>query len=152
MSVADKVAHYVERVRVSDCKMAFAEPGASNLIDLINPNTNRSLIYSHTLEQVRERYPTAEIVNFEEWLKAKAREQDSEITWVATTEDRYTKMLEVLPPAFWEGDYFLVGEPYDHHATSGRPRYQAFGYIGGKYFQASRPMTVQELKDFLQRR
>lgn len=39
----------------NDCKEAFAEPGSNNLIDLIHPNTGKSLINGETLEQVRER-------------------------------------------------------------------------------------------------
>lgn len=141
----------MEPIKASDCKEAFAEPGKNNMIDLINPVTGKSAIYGETLKQIRERYPTAEIVSVEEWMKAKAARQDTPVTWTEITEEEYFEMLEVLPPACMLGSYFLVGEPMDHHALTGRPRYEAFGQVGenGRYVKASRPMTVRELKDFL---
>lgn len=139
----------MDTIKASECTMAFAEPGAHNLIDLINPITNRSAINGESLEEIRKRYPTAEIVNVEEWCKAKAARQDTPIEWHDTTKEKYWEMLEVLPPAFMQGNYFLVGEPCDHHAITGRSRYQAFGQIGERYIVASRPMTVLELKALL---
>jgi len=59
-------------IKPSDCKQAFAEPGKSNLIDLINPLTGRSCIENETLEQIQVRYPGAEIVDVDQWLKDKA--------------------------------------------------------------------------------
>ena|SRR5690349_14934232 len=139
----------MEPIKASDCKQAFAEPGRSNLIDLINPHTGRSCIENETLEQVRTRYPGAQIVDVDQWLKDKAERQDTPIEWTETTEERYIEMLEVLPPAFWQGGGFLVGEPSDHHATTGRPRFSGFREIQGKFFEANRPMTVQEMREQL---
>ncbi len=135
-------------MKYSDCKTAFVEPCADNMIDLIHPETGKSLIEGETLEQIRRRYPTAEVVNVDDWLAAKAAKQDEPVTWKETTEERYHEMLNVLPPACWIGGYFLVGEPWDHHAVNGRPRYAAFGQVGqnGRYVEASRPMTIVELK------
>lgn len=139
----------IRNIKPSECKQAFAEPGKSNLIDLINPLTGRSCIENETLEQIQARYPGAEIVDVDQWLKQKAERQDTEIEWTETTEERYWEMLEVLPPAFMKGGGFLVGEPYDHHATTGRPRFAAFREIQGKYFEANRPLTVQEMRQQL---
>jgi len=82
-----------------------------------------------------------------------ARAQDTPIKWTRTTKAKYWEMLEVLPPALWIGGAFLVGEPTDHHATSGQPRFQAYWERGTSgrpyekgYFAASRPMTCAELK------
>jgi len=69
------------------------------------------------------------------------------ITWTETTEDRYNDMLEVLPPAAMIGSAFLVGEPSDHCAATGQPRFEAFRQRGAVYLVASRPMTIRELRD-----
>lgn len=133
-------------MKYSDCKTAFVEPRADNMIDLIHPETGKSLIEGEALEQIRQRYPTAEIVNVDDWCAAKGAKQDERVTWKEITEKRYNDMLCCLPPAAWIADYFLVGEPWDHHAVSGRPRYAAFGRIGERYIEASRPMTIPEFK------
>ncbi len=76
-------------------------------------------------------------------------------------------MLEVLPPAAYlpvaETGYFptvthgfLVGEPWDHCAATGAPRFSAFikrGYTGvkdsdAKFYEANRPMTRKEFNLF----
>lgn len=49
------------------------------------------------------------------------------------TQKLYDRMLEVLPPAYWEGDTFQLGEPYDHDAQ-GRPRYGTYTKIKGEYY------------------
>lgn len=132
---------------------AFAVPGESSLIDVINPATGKSWIEGETLEQIRLRYPTAEIVNVSEWCAAKAARQDEPVTWAETTEEHFFEMLECLPPAYQtggeKGGAFLVGEPWDHHATTGRPRFAAYREIGDKFLKASRPMTVKEFKELL---
>lgn len=132
-----------------NAKEAFAVPGESNIIDCINPATGRSWIEGETLDQIRQRYPLAEQVNLDAWVKAKGERQDCPILWTETTEDRYMEMLEVLPPAYMSGGAFLVGEPWDHHAINGQPRFQGFIHRGDKYFVASRPMTRVEMAAFV---
>jgi len=131
-------------IHIMDCEMAFAIPGQDGICDVINPRTGLSWHYGHNLEQMREKYPGCEIVNFEDHCKAHAGRQESPIEWEETTAERFNDMLEVLPPAAWHGGGFMVGEPYDHHATSGKPRFQAYRKKDGKYFAASRPMTFTE--------
>lgn len=126
--------------------MAFAVPGENSLIDCINPDTGLSWIERENLEQIRKRYPLAEVVNIDDWCKAKAARQDTPIAWSEVTEERYFEMLEVLPPAIMTPLGFLVGEPWDHHAVTGQPRYAAFTAKFGKYYEASRPMTIKEFK------
>lgn len=133
---------------MTDCETAFAVPGEDSLIDVIRPETGRSWIQDQTLEQIRERYPGAEVVNIEAFCAAKAARQDTPIQWDETTAEHYWEMLEVLPPACMLAGGFLVGEPCDHHAGNGQPRFQAFRKIGEKHFAASRPMTVREFKGF----
>jgi hypothetical protein len=134
--------------KVMDATEAFAVPGEDSLIDCILPATGRSWINDETLEQIRERYPKAEVVNIEEFCKAKAEKQDSPVEWSEVTHEKYTEMLEVLPPADYNRHFsaFLVGEPWDHHATTGQPRYQAFETRGGKCYASNRPMTRKEFR------
>ena len=70
------------------------------------------------------------------------------ITWEPTTKETFYEMLEVLPPAAWENDAFLVGEPFDHDAETGDPRYSAYRRRPGEQYETgSRPMTIQEFKN-----
>jgi hypothetical protein len=137
--------------KIMDATEAFAVPGEDSLIDCILPATGRTWINNENLEQIRERYPKAEIVNIDEFCKAKAAKQDSPVEWQEVTKDRYWQMLEVLPPACYLDGHnvtggFLVGEPWDHHAGTGQPRYAAFINKGGKYFESNRPMTRKEFR------
>lgn len=65
--------------------------------------------------------------------------------WKETTEAKYMEMLEVLPPAIWTRIGFLVGEPFDHN-SQGRPRFEAFANVGGKFYVADQNMTVAEFR------
>lgn len=127
-----------------DCKQAFAIPGEDSIVDVIRPETGRSWIYGEDLAAIRLRYPGAEIVNCAEFFAAKAGRQDVPVTWSETTQVKYWEMLEVLPPAAMGHGGFLVGEPWDHHATTGQPRFAAYAEKGGKYWKASRPITRKE--------
>ena len=66
------------------------------------------------------------------------------IEWHETTREKYWEMLEVLPPAAMGGGGFLVGEPWDHHAITGQPRFAGYAEKQGKYWEADRPMTRKE--------
>lgn len=148
MTLIQKMEHHIEtRITSADCKTAFAIPGQDNIIDLIHPVTGKSLIYSHTLKQVQMRYHGAEVVNVDDFFRAKAVRQDAPVDWQETTEKEYWDMLEVLPPAFMGAGGFLVGEPWDHHAITGRPRFQAFQEVAGKFLKSSRPMTIAEYRE-----
>jgi hypothetical protein len=131
-----------------ECETAFAVPGKDGIIDVIRPSTGLSWCYGHNLEQIRARYPGAEIVNCDEHFAAQAKRQDSTIEWMETTREKYWEMLEVLPPACMLAGGFLVGEPMDHHAGTGHPRFSAFRSIGSRYFESNRPLTVKEFKSF----
>lgn len=130
-----------------DFTHAYAEPGSRSIIDAIHPVTHLGLWSGETLDQVRVRYPRAEIVDFNEWLVKKGAEQDTPVEWIATTAERYDEMLNVLPPVEWSGHVFGVGEPIDHHAVTGQPRFDAYRRIGDDYFVSSRPMTAKEIRD-----
>jgi len=125
----------------------FAVPGENNIIDVINPATGTGGYSNETLEQIRGRYPGAERFAYADWTKAKAASQDTPIAWTETTEETFDDMLNVLPPAIMSGGGFLVGEPWDHHALSGRPRFAGYCERFGKWFAASRPMTKEEFRN-----
>lgn len=140
-------------ITTADLKQAFAVPCDNHFIDAIHPETGRSLVNGQTLEEMRERYPAIEIVNIDDWCAAKGARQDSPVSWDEITEERYDDWLECLPPAFMQFGAvgaFMVGEPSDHHAVSGKARFQACIAKGGKHFASSRPMTVGEFKKHLQ--
>ena len=124
---------------------AFAGPDSDTIIDLCHPVTGRSQIYNQTLDEIRMRYPGAEVVDFEEHCKAKGSKQDAEpIIWDEITEERYDEMLTVLPPEAWQRGAFLVGEPTDHHADNGQARFAAFKAEYGKYFSLLHPITRKQ--------
>ena len=136
-----------EYMNPRDFTECFAVPGARSMIDLVHPRTGRSAIYGLTLEQIRERAPEdagAVKMKVADWMAARAREQDSPITWTACTPAKYQEMLNVLPPAAWIGGGFLVGEPWDHHAGTGQPRFQAYRRRGALHEVSNRPLTRDE--------
>jgi hypothetical protein len=65
--------------------------------------------------------------------------------------ERYNEMLEVLPPALWLANRFLVGEPADHRrctiTKTVMPTYSAFFFAFGRYFESD-PMTTAEFRAF----
>lgn len=129
---------------ITDAKTAFAIPGQDSIIDVVRSD-GTSWHYHETLEQVRLRYPGAELVNCEDFFAEKAARQDTPITWTETTKEQYWEMLEVLPPAAMGNGGFLVGEPWDHHAKTGQPRFAGYRETrAGKYYTANRPMTRKE--------
>ena len=142
----------VRPLTMLDATEAFAVPGDyGSIIDCVHPETGLSWVNGETLDQIRQRYPNAQIVNFHTWMAEKAQLQDTPITWARTTKAKYWEMLEVLPPAAMYAGAFLVGEPTDHHAGNGRPRFAAYWQRGSSedfacYFVASRPLTCAELK------
>lgn len=128
---------------------AFAVPGSGSIIDVINPETGRSAIYAQTLEEIQQRNPGAQRISLDDWQREKAASQDTPISWKRTTVEQYDEMLNCLPPAFWRFGLFLVGEPWDHHALTGEPRFTAYRKVGSsddlaRYFVASRPITRRE--------
>ncbi len=124
-------------MNLRDATEAFAVPGEDSLIDLRHPETGLSSVYGETLEQIRARYPHAVVVNIDAFLAAKAERQHTPVVWTPCTE-------EVVPPAWMERGGFLVGEPWDHDAGNGQPRYAAFRQVGQTYYESDRPMTKAE--------
>lgn len=147
----EKIVAYVDGEPIPQPTECYGVPGEDSIIDCINPRTGLTAICRETFEQIRERYPNAERMTIESHCKAKAQRQDTPITWSDTTEAKYWEMLEVLPPAMMRAGYFLVGEPWDHHAITGEPRFSCYGEpVSGHFVVASRPITRRELKGMLQ--
>lgn len=145
METVEKIEQLIEarQIQPTEC---FAVMASMTMIDTVNPHTGTGCYSNETLEELQLRYPGAERMTIEAFCKAMAKEQDSEIQWTETTREQYWDMLEVLPPAFMGNGGFMVGEPFDHHAISGQPRFAAYLEKHGKYLTASRPMTVREFK------
>lgn len=125
---------------------AFAAPGDHYPLDLVHPITGRGVYSGETAEQIAERHPGAVVVELDEWRRQRAAEQDAPVEWLPSTLGSYDEMLGCLPPAYMARGAFLVGEPFDHHAVSGQPRFEAYRRIGGEFFVSSRPMTRAELR------
>lgn len=70
--------------------------------------------------------------------------------WHEVTEERYYEMLGCLPPQIMTVLGFLVGEPSSHRTCSVYGEvaadYQPFARVGGRYYGASRCLTVREFK------
>jgi hypothetical protein len=98
-------------------------------------------------EQVKAKYPSAYRTTVDEFCAWKGEQQRSPIMWSETTEQVYDEMLGALPPALWLTNGFLVGEPNDHEADTGEPRFDGFKQKDGKFYAASRPMTRAEFKN-----
>lgn len=129
-------------------------PGASNVIDFAKPDgTTLHLVNSR--EELLARYPDAVLSTYEAWSSARGAEQDSSVTWTEITERQFWDALGALPPALQIGSAFLLGEPFDHHAVTGQPRFTAYvqRVIAGaedvrteRFEASSRPMTRAEFR------
>jgi hypothetical protein len=136
---------------MTDCVDCWAVPGANSIIDVIHPVTGRTWINGNTPAEMLAREPRAVRMVLSDWLAEKAARQQTPITWTQTTEATYREMLDVLPPAAWVAGYFLVGEPTDHCAATGAPRFQGYRETAGRYFASSRPITLAELRAIVTR-
>lgn len=54
--------------------------------------------------------------------------------WTEITKEKYWYYLEVLPPAYWKGNLFAVGEALRHN-EEGRAVYTICDKRDGKYWQ-----------------
>jgi len=129
--------------------VVWAVPGEDSIIDTIDPTTGLTTLIGRDEAAVLRDYPTAERMTWEAWKAAKARRQQTPIRWLETDQASYDRLLNILPPACWIGDAFMVGEPDDHDIATGKPRFVAFWAKHGKYYTASRPMTVREFREEL---
>lgn len=136
--ITEKIGTLIERAAARRC---FAVPGTDSIIDLCGED-GLSKCYRANLEEICKRHPGAVEMTLDAFCADKGARQDAEPkVWTEVTEERYWEMLGVLPPAAQARGAFLVGEAYDHHASTGRPRFQCFKRDGGKWFSLSNPIT-----------
>lgn len=147
MSIQKKIAALMQP---NDYKWCIAVPGSNSFIDVVNPETKKTAFFGKTLEDVRAERPEyagAVLMLFDDFVAEKAARQHTPIEWIETTEKNYYEMLGCLPPAMMLDSAFLVGEPYDHDASNGQPRFQGFRANDDKYWISSRPMTRNEFRE-----
>jgi hypothetical protein len=132
---------------VSTFERCIVSRSKQTVIDVIHPVTGLTVSYAKTLEDCRKEYPDAEEMSLADWCQWKAAQQRTPITWQETTAEQFGSMLGCLPPADYCVGGFLVGEPYDHDAGNGHPRYRAYRKRGLVYETGSRPMTIAEFRE-----
>ena len=134
-------------ISINDCPDCFTVPGDFAAIDIVHPFTGRGVYPGETLQEIQARYPGAVVMTIDKACEEKAKLQRTPITWEPSTYEAFDYGLCVLPPAIWIGGAFMVGEPYDHDAGNGQPRFQAYRERGDIYERASRPMTRAEFRE-----
>ncbi len=141
------IAGKIEKIlTLSDCERCYASRAQSMIIDVLHPATGKTVCYNKTIDEVRCEYPDAEEMFVDDFCDWKAEQQRTPIEWELSTEEQYDEMLNCLPPELWIGGAFLVGEPYDHDAGNGQPRFTAFKMRWGQAYQANRPLTKAEFR------
>lgn len=143
-----------KQISYNDCKDCFAVPGNLSMIDVVNPFTGLTACFNRSIEDVQKQYPGAVKMTIEEFCALKSAAQRTPVVWVDTTQEKFWEMLEVLPPAAWVrgktgSGAFLVGEPTDHDAGNGQPRFQAYWQRGDVFLASNRPVTRSEFKALL---
>ena len=142
-----KITDKIEKLfTMQDCKDCYASKAGGTIIDVLHPITGLTVCYGKTLAETREEYPDAEKMTVDAFCEWKAEQQHTPIEWNPSTQERYDEMLGCLPPAAWVSGGFLVGEPWDHDAGNGQPRYDGFRQVGEKFYCGSRPMTIAEFR------
>ena len=78
----------------------FYVPGSSSIVDTINPETGLSSIYGETLQQVRDRYPGAEVWDYDEaWVEfEKGQRQKYMSPPEKITAEKFEEMMNIMPP------------------------------------------------------
>jgi len=115
-------------------KNCFYVPGSSTIIDTATIN-DTGHFSGETLEEVRKRYPGAELMDLDKACQAIERQNTLHYEVgkaTETTAENFTHMLEVLPPRYWkrtkEGESFQMCELETGNITS------CFVRIGKRYF------------------
>jgi hypothetical protein len=128
---------------------AYIVPGQPYAVDLIDPDTGLTLhggLDEAELRASSPEYKNAVRVSLEAWQRQRGEEQRTPITWSEITEQEYDDALCVLPPLEYTRSGFMMGEPYDHEADTGRPRFSGYRTDGNSFERSSRPMTRDEFR------
>ena len=134
-------------ITINDCTHVVAVPGHNQAVDIIHPITGRMIYGGKTVAECIADNPGAVVMTFDELTSQIAERQHTPIVWEPSTYEAFDYGLNVLPPAIWIRGGFMVGEPCDHDAETGQPRFQAFRERGDIYERASRPMTRAEFRE-----
>ena len=134
-------------ITINDCTHVVAVPGQNQAVDIIHPITGRMIYGERTVAECIAENPGAVVMTFDELTQQIADRQHTPIGWEPSTYEAFDYGLCVLPPAIWIGGTFMVGEPYDHDAGNGQPRFQAYRQRGEVYEKANRPMTRAEFRE-----
>lgn len=124
----------------------FAKPGATDIVDAVDPDTSRGLYSGKTIDQLRLSDPTIEVYPFDDWEAKRNEAMNTPIEWQETTEDEYDEMLGAVPPNAMSRLGFLLGEPQDHFGQNGAERCRAYIVRDGKYLKSNRPITRAEFR------
>lgn len=96
------------------------------------------------VDRVLAENPGYALVGYDEYVAAASAEQDQPIVWSPMFEEDYYEKMDCLPPAVTRSYGFLLGEPQDHYAATGKPRFAAFLKLGTRFLRSSRPLRVEE--------
>jgi hypothetical protein len=136
--------------QIQDLIFEFQEcytlPDFDGMTDTIHPITGLTTYGGKSEADVRKEHPTILRMTVEAFCQKKAELQNAAVEWMPTDQATYYDRLEALPPEFMDGSRFLLGEPMDHCAKSGLPRFEGYCARNGRYFYTSRPVTVRDFK------
>jgi hypothetical protein len=129
-------------------KQCYYVPGSTSIIDEVTED-GLTFHFRHTLEEVLERYPGAEL-----WEAEKAFAEVQRLNYehyisaaVEIDEDRFDEMLNVLPPMKWRqghgSESFMIREALTMDIRS------IYCRIGDRYFEMSdrQSLTHREICD-----
>jgi hypothetical protein len=112
----------------------FHVPGRTNIIDLATAD-NRGMYSGETLEQLQKEYPGTQLMDIDaaDAMVEKAKHEKYVYGPIEITEERFTEMLEILPPVGWKrsagSQSFKMSERMTGNLTA------IFCEIGGRYFE-----------------
>ena len=131
---------------IYDFQECYALPDFRCMQDVIHPITGLTMSYQKSEADMVKQHPTILRMTVEAFCQKKAELQNAPVEWMPTDQATYYDRLEALPPEFMDGSRFLLGEPMDHCAKSGLPRFEGYYARNGRYFYTSRPVTVRDFK------
>lgn len=119
----------------------FYEPGALNIIDVVKAD-DRSQVNNETLEEIRLRYPKAELWDFDAACEAvKQVQREAYVTApVLITEERYMEMLEILPPVDWTRT--SAGSSFKLAEFTCVPLTAIFAFVDGHYLEMCEDVSL----------
>lgn len=100
-----------------NARIVIYKQGELSIIDTINSKTGRGTYSKKTIEEIRIRYPGAELVPFDyaiDCINESAKDRYKLLEPVEIDKDRFWEMLECLPPEQWQkselGESFKMSE------------------------------------------